>query len=74
MAVPLKKPREDWLDVDEAARYLGVSRTTLFRLRHAGKVKAANDNPLLERPRTLYFEKDALDMLRKEAEKNKAKE
>lgn len=60
----------NWVDAETAAHMLGIGRTTLFRLRKQGKIKAANDNGLLQRPQVLYFDKDEVERVRKEAQSN----
>lgn len=53
---PLPDSSKIWLSADDACRYLGVSRTTLYRLEREGRITASRSMP--RRPR---FSRPALD-------------
>ena len=44
---------EDWMTVPEAAKYLGVHRSKIYRLIQEGELQFAGKNPLDKRQRVL---------------------
>jgi predicted DNA-binding transcriptional regulator AlpA len=58
------KDGDDMIGVEEACEILGIKRATLFRLKRKGIIKAANENPLLERPQKLLFSRAYVEHLR----------
>lgn len=56
---------DELMEAKDVAKELNVSRTTLQRLIQAGKLKPVNErNPLLVRPKKLYFKKSDVEALK----------
>ncbi len=57
-------PTADMLDAHQTAVLLGVSRSTLTRLKNEGVILPANPkSPHLKRPRRLLFRRDDVERL-----------
>ena len=58
-APPVKPLEKAWLTTDEAVKYTGAGRWTLWRAQRAGKIKMSKLSP--ERQGKILFERVSLD-------------
>jgi predicted DNA-binding transcriptional regulator AlpA len=68
-------PENEELDLKETLIFLGIGRSSLYRLMETGKIQPSNRTPLLSRPGRLKFRKSDLERLIRDAReaKNEAK-
>lgn len=62
---------DDLLTTQQVLDLLGISKPSLYKLINAGIIAPVPANPLLERPRRLYFERDEVERVKREGRKPK---
>ena len=55
---------EELMTLEQAATYLGISKATVYRRLAELKIRPANDNPLLKRPKESKYRKSDIEKIK----------